>query len=420
MKRCVATFIIAALAVLASGCIFNVTSYRDADGNIVYVGEVKNDGAPLSSPEVVGTFYDAAGGVIATERTNACRVMSTGSVAAFKLVLPAGTAQPARAEWKLEGEVVDNAYLADGLTAEITGTAPATPGTDVPIVVGEVQNNSANTYTGGYVCLAWVNPRGEVLRVAEGSGSGIRFAPGARMPFYLREEAPAGATDVLFFLDAGVTPPGEQPPPVVDLPETAYRNEFQSSGLNPLGSGNLFLSLGEIHNNGSQTIDPILTAVTRDAQGRLTGVADSRGLCLVPAFPGSFTYGGYILTNNASASQQPQLSLEASQPPDQDTFRKLTPTSVKSSTGSGGLVRVTGRVRNTTDVTLLLVGVCAGTYDADGTVIGAAMGFAEVGFGGLEPGETAEFEIEVPAFGDVDDVKAIAAGLSDFPFGEAP
>jgi hypothetical protein len=232
------------------------------------------------------------------------------------------------------------------------------------------------------------------------------------MPFFLREEAPAGATDVLVFLDAGVTPPGEQAPVIIDLPETAYQNEFESSGLNPLGSGNLFLSLGEIHNNGSQTIDPILTAVTRDAQGRPTGVADSRGLCLVPAFPGSFTYGGYILTNNAS--------LEASQPPDQDTFRKLTPTSVKSSAGSGGLTSVTGKVRNTTDETLLLVGVCAGAYDADGTVIGAAMGFAEIGLGGLEPGETAEFEIEVPAFGDLDDVKAIAAGLGDFPFDETP
>ena len=399
--------LIVGLAVLASGCFFNVTSYTDTDGSTVYVGEVRNDGPPLSGPYVTGTFYDANGNVITTQDGDVCRVMPTSSIAAFKVRLPAGTPKPARVEWKLNGTEVENPYLAEGLTAWISATAPASPGTDLGLVYGEMRNDSASTYIRGYVCIAWVNAKGEVLRVGTGSAAGLRLAPGQTLPFAVRENPPAEATDALFFLDAGVTPPGQPQTTIVDLPDSAFRNASERSGPNLGGNGTLYLGLGEIHNGGSSTLSASLSAVARGSDGKPVAVGGG-DYCDVPAFPDSFTYGVYLMTTNASPPPPPDLKLEGAVLVGDAAPGELTPTNVTKS--GSGIVKVSGKIKNTLSEPITMILLCAGSYDASGAVIGvnATRIFIDAG---LAPGATRSFTIDVPSFGDVSTVKAIAAGV---------
>ncbi len=408
MHKSLAVALFGLLAVLSSGCFFNVTSYTETDGTTVYVGEVQNDGPPLSNPIVTGTFYDAAGNVITTQTGSACRVMPTKSVAAFKVTLPPGTAKPARAEWALSGREVADAYLADGLSGQLFGTGPATPGTAKPQVFGEIRNDSANTYTGGYVCVAWVNAQGEVLRVAEATAAGGEFAPGDVLPFSLRESVPAEATDALFFLDAGVTPPGEVRPTFADVPFSAYQNEFELNGPNFAGQGTLYVSLGEIHNSGPKSFYPRMIAVLRDGAGHPTGVGESsRDLCDVPAFPGSFAYGGYIMATSTMPPPPVERRIEAQRFATIEAVAKLTPSNLAHSPVSAAIELVSGKLKNPGTGRLAAAVVCAGAYNADGLLVG--VGMAELPEG-IAAGATVSFAVSVPVFGDVASIKAIAGG----------
>jgi hypothetical protein len=400
--------VVVTLGLLMSGCFLNVTSYQDKDGSIVYVGEVQNGGAPLDDAVVTGTFYNAAGDVIAIQETSACRVMPTNSTAAFRMRLPLGTAQPAKVGWKLSGHEVADPYLAEGVTGQLFGSGPGFPGF-APAHYGVMTNNSANTYLGGYGCVAWLNSRGEVIRVAPIYAAGLRFNPGASLPFVAYEDLPADAVGAAFFLDAGVTPPGKPLFTVIDLPLSSYTHTSK-----PLGSGAPFyFQFGELHNSGTKPIYPKIIATTHDAAGVLNGLGDASGVCNVPAAPGGFTYLGYGFTSAAPAGATPAVRLEASIVDHTDSLKPIAVSGV-TKTGSG-LVTVKGTVKNTTTVTLSSVNVCAATYDSAGNVSSISPGHPTLGAGGLTPGATATFSIDVPTFSTVASVKAVAAGRPTTP-----
>jgi hypothetical protein len=406
-------FVCAALiaGILTSGCFFGVTSYRDEDNALVYVGLVQNEGAPLVNPVVQGTFYDANGNVIATQEGSACRVMPSGSIAAFKVTLPPNTAQPAKADWKLTGEAVDDAYLAEGLTGMLFGDGDSFPPGEPRSHFGEMRNNSGNTYSGGDACVAWTNDRGEVLRMSSGSAAGLKFAPGGVLPFVVREDVPPEATGALLFLDAGVTPPGRPAPTFVEFPRSAFQHALEQSGPSPTGglAGTLFLGLGELHNTGSTLAFMDLVAVTRDAAGHPTGMSDSynASFCRVPAAPGGFTYGSYIF-NAAGTAPALEVKIEGVYHPLNTTEIIATSGVTHSSSGAGERVR--GTIKNTTSETLTSVDACAGVYDASGKVIGAFPGYPTLPAGGLAPNQTVSVTIDVPTFGNANSAKLIASG----------
>jgi hypothetical protein len=376
----------------------------------VYVGEVTNDGPPLSVPVVEGTFYDAAGNVIATESGRACRVMPSKGISAFKVVLPPGTPDPARAEWKLAGETTDDAGLATGLTAELFGTGPAFAGATKGQVFGEIRNNSTNVYQFGFVCVAWVNAKGEVIRVAEGTAAGMKFAPGDVLPFSVFEDIPPEAVDAVFFLDAGVTLPPRPAPVFVPLAGSAFQNKSEVVFPGPNG-GTVMLGTGEIRNTSSSTIAAVVSASTRGADGHPNGASVGGGECRVPAEPGGITYGSYILVSAASGAPPLDVKLDAIAAPESGAPEILSVSGVTRSNASGGLQRVRGTIRNDSGARLSTIFFCAAVYDANGDVIGMAPGFAEVPMDGLAPNETITVQADVPAFGTGTSAKMIAAGF---------
>lgn len=410
--RIAALMAILTLGIVISGCVFNVTSYVDKDGAIIYVGEVQNDGKPLSSPIVTGTFYDAAGTVITTRTAPACRVMPTKSVAAFELWLPPGTARPARVEWKLSGDEVDDAFLADGLTGRLYGAGPGYPPAGTPSHFGEMTNTSPNNYLGGSGCVAWLNSGGEVVRVGEIQAAGLRFNAGSTLPFLVSEDVPADAVDAVFFLDAGVTPPGQDSFRVIDIPLSAYTHTSKVFG----SGAPFYFGFGELHNSESSPISPAIIATTRDASGALNGLGDSKGLCNVPAPAGGFTYLGYGFRSAAPAGTPADVRVEATIADHAASLKSIQVSGVtKSAAGAPYLVTVRGKVKNTTAVTLSAVNVCAATYDSTGNVSSVFPGSATLGADGLAPGATATFSVEVPSFGTVASVNAVAAGRPKAP-----
>mgnify|MGYP006952626357 CR=1 FL=1 len=411
MRRLLTLAPVIAVALLASGCVFNVTSYTEPGGSQVYVGEVRNDGPPLARPYVTGTFYDAAGNLMGTQSAPVCRVMPTGSVAAFKLELPYAV-RPARAEWKLNGTPVENAYLAEGLTAKLTSVGPRRPNPGNTIYrdtyYGEMRNESQNTYTGGHVCVAWVNANGEVVRVATGEVAGLRNAPGQVLPFAVEEYAPSDATDVLFFLDAVVTPPGVPPLVIRDLPRTAFRHGEERAPFDENGS--YYSGLGEVHNSGSEILSIYTSAIARDAGGKPVGVRSREPMCTVPAFPGSFTFAGYYMETTTTPPPPLELKIEGVVL-DPNSVAPLTPANVVL-TDPDELTEtpfVTVTVKNTTGRRLEAVVVCAAGYDSSGMMNTASRTFPQPGEG-LDPGESRDFILELPRSGEIDSVKAIAAG----------
>jgi hypothetical protein len=397
------------LTLVVSGCVLNVSSYTDSNGSIVYVGEALNQGDPLAFPRVEGTFYDASGNVITTASGPACRVMPKQSLAAFKVVLPPGTAQPARVEWKLTGETIEDAGLAEGLSGQLLGTGPATLPQTKPAQYGEMRNDSTREYRRGYVCIAWKNVKGEVIRVATGVAAGVRFNPGDVLPFVVYEDVPPEATAVEFYLDAGVALPPNTPTKVIELPGSAFQNALRRGGPPPGGGpGTMFLGLGEIRNTSDSTLYLEMSAVTRSASGSPDGVSTGANFCRVPAAPGGFTYGGYVL--NSASSPAPPLELKIEGEVVEPGEQAILEVNGISRSGSGASVKVKGAVRNTSGKTLQRVYVCAGVYDASGTVIGAFPGDANLPAAGLAPNATVDVTVDVPVFGDGASAKMIAAG----------
>jgi hypothetical protein len=409
-KRMAAASAMIALALIGGGCFLNSTHYQAKDGSTVYVGKVVNDGPPLSDPIVEGTFFDANDTVITKASGPACRVMPTKFAAAFKVTLPPGTAPAARVEWKLTGTTVDNPYLATDLTAQLFGTGPPLIGSDKPQFFGEITNNSANTYLRGHVCAAWMNAAGEVVRVASTEASGLRFNPGDVLPFALSEDVPQEATQVEFFLDAGVTTPGSPPFTFVRLPPSAFQHATQRSGPLPGGGGTGFLGIGEVRNAGSTPIIVVVGAVTRGADGHPNGVSAGNDFCGVPAYAGGFTYGSYVLTTAQSPAPPLELNIDGEAFPAEFEL-PLTPTNVAKVGGATLGQRVTGTVKNTTGKTLRLINACAGVYDAAGNVVGAFPVRPTMPAGGLAPNASVTFSVDVPTFGTAKTVKAIAAGI---------
>jgi hypothetical protein len=395
-------------SILFTGCFLHVGSYRDSDGSLVYVGEVVNTGAPLSYAWVEGTFYDAAGNVIGTHRGDVCQVLPANGIAAFEVRLPPGTPDPARVEWRLLGDEVADAYLAGGLSAEITNTVVRG---DITHVFGNLRNNSANTYTRGYVCAAWVNADGTLLRMAQTTAAGLLNAPGSSLPFQFSAQVPPDAVGLNFYLDAGVTPPEFPRTRVVSLPVSAFRHPSELIEIDVPGGGVLVSRSGEVHNTGSEPIYPEVFATLHDAAGALVGVDFAFDICDVTAAPGGFTYRGFSMSSPASAADPPDVTLEAVVL-DDDAVVALDPTSIEFPDTPGTMIRaVTGTVRNTSGRTLDHVRVCAGLYDAGGNLLGYGSDEPAVPAGGLRPNASVSFSADVLAPGDVESAKAVADGV---------
>lgn len=408
--RLTGVLVMTVFAILAASCVRGVTrttSYRAPDGSLVYVGEAYNNGAAdLDNARIEGTFYDAAGNVTGTQIGLACRVMARNTASAFELRLPPGTPDPARVDWKLLGDDVPSVYLADGLTAEIHTTLVGTDGTTV---FGELRNTSANTYHNGHLCIGWKDGAGNVVRVGRSETATIRLASGQAVPFAVSAELPPGPLDPFFYLDAGVTPSGNPPPQVIDLATGAFQHSM-TFGAFPLNGTYLTLGIGEIKNSTSSILAPQIAAVTRDSSGRVLSASKRDNLCEVVAPPGGFTIGNWSVDHAASTSPAPSLSIEAYKVPSGEVVILPTTSVTKSAAGLG--VKVSGKVKNTSTKTLEIVNFCGIAYNAAGNVIGA-LGDLLFPDGGLAPGASASFSIEVPAIGVVTTVKAIADGIPE-------
>lgn len=404
MKRYIAP-LLSILAVLASGCILHVSHYTDDAGKTVYVGELYSEGNSYGPGATVeGTFYDAGGHVITTEKGSTCLGVDPKHVVPFKVTLPPGTAAPAKVDWQVLATPVADAFLATGLEAQITDQAVDPSG--ATWFSGLIANNSANTYTGGDVCAAWFNAAGDVLRVAVAEANMLRFAPGNSIPFAMVEQVPPEATTMSFFLDAGVTPPGVTAPTIVDLPSSSYTHALDLTF--PLGSGaTSHVSFAEIHNtSGSPIGAPRIGAIAPDADGKQLAGLDATCPLEVPA--GGFTFGGYTVVGPGTLQFQPTVGIQAQA---LSSLQETPLASVTVQVQSAGLgnAHVSGSVKNSTTQAFPVVAVCAGVYDAAGKVIGIGFTLIDVP-GGVAAGSTHSFSTDVAAFGVPSSVKALAAG----------
>jgi hypothetical protein len=411
MNRYVITVLMAALAVLSSGCFLNVTSHRQPDGSLVYAGEVYNEGAPLSSPSVEGTFFDAAGNVITTRTAPVCTVLPSKSVSAFRVSLPPGIQDPARVEWKLLGDEVADAYVATGLSATVTNIVPEGGVVDMSSVYGEIRNDSDRQYRGASLCIGWANDKGEILDVGYGFGAGWRLDPGGVMPFEVQiDNIPEDATHLNFYLDAGVTPTGPAPS-VVDLPGSALQHGFTVKL--PTTGGIFSLTGVEVHNSTQQSRIPAVVPTIRDGSGKLLSTSGTSTFCQVTAPPGGFTYASYSLTRAGADMPAPTVRVEARERGEGALLpHVLEPSNVTRSNESNDHTTVKATIKNTSGVTLTRINACAGVYDATGNLVGVFPTITPLRpVGGLAPNASMSVTIDVPTFGTAASAKMIADGF---------
>jgi hypothetical protein len=235
-------------------------------------------------------------------------------------------------------------------------------------------------------------------------------APGAAVPFSVPTETLPPGLEPFFYLDAGVTPPGSPTPQFVDLPLTAYQNDSTYTPF-PINGGNyLTLGIGEIRNNTTSPLLANVVAVTRDASGRVLATNSGDDLCDVAAAPGGFTIGVWNLYHAQPSNPTPVLTIQALRPRNNSRI-VLSTTSLTKASSAGGLLTISGKIKNTSSQTLDFLHVCAIAYNANGDVIGA-LGDTLFPAGGLAPDASTNFTIrDVPAVGIVDEVKAIADGV---------
>lgn len=397
--------LVAAVALLSAGCILHVTHYQRSDGSTVYVGELYNEGGPLNAANAVqGKFYDTSGNLITTQTGSICQGVNPKSVIPFKVVLPPGTAAPAKVDWSVVATPVANAYLATGLEGSITSKAISPDG--ATWFSGQIKNTSSNSYVGGYVCAAWYDAAGNVVRVQQATANQLGLGPGASIPFAMPETVPPEATSMNFFLDAGVAPPGTTPVTVLDIPGTAYTHTSQKTFA--FGSGSTArVSFGEIHNNGTQAIHaPLLSSTAQDAAGEL--VAGDPSTCPLDVAPGGYTFGGSLMAapgasiTGAVDTIQAMVATKA-------ISTMISTSGVQMQVTANGVAHVTGTVTNTSGRSLVLVGVCAGVYDASGALIGTNA-TALKPTGGLGAGQSASFALDVLPFGTPASVNVLAGG----------
>ncbi len=390
------------LAVLSSGCILHVTHYTDSSGNTVYVGELYSEGNSYNAgAEIQGTFLDAAGNVITTQSAFTCQAVNPHRVVPFDITLPAGTAQPASVKWNVISTPVANAFLATGLEAHITAQVKDTDGKTW--FSGVLQNQSANQYVSGFVCAAWYNAAGDVLRVTEVSANVLRFSPGVSNPFAFGETVPSDAATMHMFIDAGVAPPGKSLPRILDLPTSALQHTFDTTYLS--GAATVHESLSEIDNStGSMIIGARISSTAQDGSGNQ--IAGDAGECPAAVPAGGVGFGSYALVGSGSQSS-PTLTVQA-QKIDASLVKAITVTSVQVQPSTAGLAHVTGMLKNDTASALKLVVVCAGVYDTSGAVTGTGHEFITPD--SIPAGGSASFAFDVQTFGGVANVKAIASG----------
>ena len=401
MKTFILTLLLALIAAAAAGCFRDVGSYRDEDGSLVIMGEVLNTGDPLADAHVTGTLYDADGNVIATGAANVCRPLPTGGTSAFQMVLPPGTPDPARIEWNLSGD-----RLAPGsdtglakVNGELVNEAHGEQGETH--AYGEITNESASTYNGGLACVAYLNDKGEIIRILRGSTPGVRLEPGETEPFVAVGDVPGDAVATRLYLDAFV--PRNPPAPgavgdAVMLPESSFnrRHGFERSTQ----TGRISGQFGEVHNDSDRELLVTVSGTARDGDGTL--VATSAGgspRCHVTAEPGSFTFGAYEFAVDGRAPDA-DVSVEA-------LISDKAPAkavNVKRTQLSSGIVRVTYDVKNPLTSMARAVNTCVGLYAADGDVIGMLESRAFE----VAAGATASYSVDVPAYGKVDRVVVIA------------
>ena len=389
-------------AVLLTGCFRGVTSYREPDGRLVYVGEVQNTGDPLIGPDVVATLFDGNGAVIATNHAFVCRPMPTGGTSAFYVAFPPGTPDPARVEWTLGGERV--APGADVGLAVVSGEVVSQAhGEDgLTYVYGEIRNDSDRMYNGGIACVTWLDKDGNLVRLTTALTAGFRLAPGETEPFQAVAQVPDGTAGTRLYLDAFI--PRVLPAPgelgyAVTLPDSAFRRTTEYSRATP--TGRIGGEVGEVYNN---TGSPLLVAVigtARERDGSLIATSASGPRCHVAAQPGKFTFGSYEYAVDQQALPDADVSVEAIISPK----LPLTATGIMRSSPSDGVEQVKFTVKNT-HTEVLLVNTCVAAYDRSGNVIG----MAESRMPDVAAGASVPFAVDVPVSGDVAKVVVIADG----------
>lgn len=409
MRRFIPLALLSLFALFFIGCPFGVTHYREPDGSLVYVGNFSNEGdLALVNARVDATAYDAAGNVTATASNSLCEILPGKGILPFEVTFPPGTGDPARVEFKVVGTPTAEPYLATGLQARVVSETLTVFGSST-WVTGEVTNTSANHYYRGYICASWTDPSGNVIRTTYGSTSAIDMPPGKTLPFALSVDLPPDPQlRVNFYLDAGVFPPDWPVHPVVTLPRSAYKNTFPQGPDQPL----FFFGMGEIHNTTSKPVSaPRISANYRDASGDLLQAGRALAFCgggdILP--PGAFTFGGYM---TAGETGEPEIEIEAYDANGIEAYR-LTATGVKvrSANLSGSM---TGTIKNTSGKTLLYAQVCGGAYSEDGSVIGANGKVLTLPAGGLAPGASLNFSLDLPlVLGEPSKGKAFVTGQTE-------
>jgi hypothetical protein len=334
--------------------------------------------------------------------------MEEKTMSAFEVRLPAGTQQPARVEWRLTGPApsdvgLQNAGLARGLVAGISSDV------DNPIIggrvfYGEVTNTSATAYGRGFICAAWIDAQGRVIRVATGTTGTARLDAGGRAAFTIFQDVPASAVAVRMYPDALVYTEG--PAPDIDLLATSTFSNRTEVAVQT-SSGTVFGGeLGEVRNTTGQTRVINVYAEARGANGQLIAVSGG-SVCDVAVPANGTAFADYIFTAPGASMPNATIRVEALAAPN----RSPIDVSAVSVDDSGGLAVVEGTVRNTSGKTLDVVRVCAAVYSSSGNVIGVFPASPDVGQNGLAPNATAQFETEVPIFGDAASAEAIADGF---------
>lgn len=399
------------IGVAGAGCFRDVSSHRRGDGSLVYTGEVINNGDPLASPDVVGTFYDAAGNVIARAHANVCRPMPTGVASGFEVALPPGTQDPARVEWALQGE--RSAPGSDVGLGKVSGEviAQATGALGETYIYGEIRNDSTASYNAGLACVGFENSDGEILGFSFGVTPGLRLLPGETEPFQAVLALPQPVTGARIYLDALVPrqlPARGEPGDAVRLPSSSFRNARAFTRATT--TGEIAGQYGEVHNNTADELLITVVGTARDADGGLRAVSEAGPRCHVTAKPGSFTFGSYSFAVDGSA---PEATVTVEGLISEKT--PLSATDVKRSQPSAGVERVVYAVKNTSQEPLL-INTCVGAYDSSGKVVGMQEARSLETTNGVQtarevaPGETEHFTVDVPVTGKVSHVVVIADG----------
>lgn len=195
------TLLSISVALLLAGCLSvrNEVLYTQGDA-IHHVGEVLNDSDSVYRiTQVVGTYYDAAGNVVASKSGYTCAdVVNPHDVAPFELTIE-GSPQVARHEIAVQGEVVPSV-----LPTHLALASADARKDDIGMhVLGSVRNQGSVPYQYVKVCIAFYNGSGGVVRTAFTLVGLGELGPGQAGSFDLWAIGlPSEATSVRLWVDA--------------------------------------------------------------------------------------------------------------------------------------------------------------------------------------------------------------------------